>query len=185
MRQRKPKRSDRAIGADVNHGMGGGSALLQAAVTTTLAAGALDTRFAAAGLVATLLVACKNPAVALFVAIIHLTTVIALVPNASDLPVISVGLLGGMLLTPWAVSAVLTWSVAVVASVITVYELGVSLWFSLIPVGLVSILLAVTTYGLRSRKFESNKAKHEDPEAGFVQPTKSPRRKEAFSGMFV
>ena len=166
-------------------------------MTTTLAAGALDSRLAAVGLAVTLVAACKNTAVALFAAALHLAVVIALVPNAPDLPVVSAGLLGGMLLTPWAISAVLTWSIVVVASVLTAYELGASLWFALIPVVVVSLLLSVITYGLHTRKaFDGTKLKLDDPEAAIPAPrrsppakpqraSRSPRRRDALSSMFV
>lgn len=154
-------------------------------MTTTLAAGALDSRLAAVGLVVTVGTAVKNPSVALFVAAVHLAVVIALVPNASDLPVVSAGLLGGMLLTPWAISAVLTWSIVVVASVLTAYELGASLWFAVIPVVVVSAMLSVITYSLHRRSFDTVQQKRKDLEAPPPSPARLTRRKEALSDMFV
>tara|TARA_B100000963_G_scaffold220017_1_gene191768 strand:- start:584 stop:1042 length:459 start_codon:yes stop_codon:yes gene_type:complete len=140
-----------------------------------LAAAALDSRLAAVGLVVTLLAACVDTSVAVVAAIIHVAVVVALGPDSSNLPAIAAGLLGGMLLTPWALSATLTWAIVVVASVVTAFELGASLWYALIPVGLVSVLLGIITYGLWKRV----RQEHAVPKRDALPTLFAPRRHEA------
>ena len=180
MRRRSTIRLRGAASADDDHGVGGRGALLQTAVTTSLAAAALGSRVAAVGFGATLVVACFDTSVALLAAIIHFVVVVAYTPDISSLPAIAAGLLGGMLLTPWALSAVLTWAIVVVASVVTAFELGASLWFALIPVSVVSVLLGVTSYSLwtHANAGRSLSDKSVDLEAPLLT-AKVPRRREA------
>ena len=128
---------------------------------TSLAAAGLDSRLGYLGLGLTLVAAIFSRPLAFVLAALHLVAVIAYGDaDISALPSVAAGLLSGMLVTPWAVSAALTWVIVAVASVITLFELKVSLWFALIPLALISTALSVG--GIVVARWQQNCPKYEE-----------------------
>ena len=131
--------------ANARNGLGGGSPLLQTAIVTSLAAAGLDSRFGYVGLGLTVVAAVFSRPLAFVLATLHLAEVIANGgADVSAIPTVAAGLVSGMLVTPWAVSAALTWVIVAAASVITLFELEVSLWFALIPLAIISTTLSIS-----------------------------------------
>ena len=136
-----------SLGSNTSDGVGGDRALLQTALVTSLVAIGLDQRYGYVGLALTLLVACKSVPVAVLVAVLHVAVVVVVGhPDADSVPAVAAGLLGGMLITPWALSAALTWMIVGTASALTFIELNISLWYMLIPMSAISILLAALVF---------------------------------------
>ena len=103
----------------------------------------MDYRLGYVGLGLTLVAARFSYYAAFVVAALHVAVVLAYGGvDLGTLPTVLAGLLGGMLITPWAVSAALTWVIVAVASTVTLFELEVSLWYALIPLAVISTALS-------------------------------------------
>ena len=103
----------------------------------------MDYRLGYVGLGLTLVAARFSYYAAFVVAALHVAVVLAYGGvHLGTLPTVLAGLLGGMLITPWAVSAALTWVIVAVASTVTLFELEVSLWYALIPLAIISTALS-------------------------------------------
>ena len=156
-------------GSNASDGVGGDRNLLQTAILTSLVAVGLDHRYGYIGLALTLLVACRSLPIAVLVAVLHIAVVVlALNPSTDSVPSVAAGLLGGMLITPWALSAALTWAIVGTASALTLIELKLSLWYMLIPMSVVSLVLVAMVF--LAHRPTKRAARKEDSPSTFSDP---------------
>ena len=144
---------------------------------TSLAAAWLDSRLGYVGLGLTLVAARFSYYAAFVVAVVHVAVVLAYGgADWGELPTVAAGLLGGMLITPWAASAALTWVIVAVASTVTLFELDVSLWFALIPLAIISTVLSL--WGVYMERWQTRTKTTQDIESSnFYQRPRTPTQR--------